>query len=77
MTKTPSAQVTHLIKMLNQIVNNNLHNDNVVEVSATHMKKFWALSMKKLIIEHTNQGGAGLEPAAKEAVVVLAEAYKE
>ncbi len=68
-------QITNLIKMLNQIVNNNLHHDNVAEITANHMKRFWALSMKKNIIQYVNEKGHDLEPKAKQAVKLLARDY--
>lgn len=71
----PDAQVTQLIKMANQIVNNNLHDDKVVDITVNHLKRFWALSMKHLIIEYAKSDGTELEPAAKKAVAILAENY--
>jgi hypothetical protein len=59
--------------MLNQIVNNNLHDDNVAQIAANHMKRFWALSMKQKIINHVGNNHEGLEPQAKKAVELLAK----
>ena len=69
-------QTVHLIKMLNQIVNNNLHHDNVAQVTADHIKRFWALPMKLSIINYVGKDGQGLEPKAKQAVQLLAQAYQ-
>lgn len=35
---------------------------------ANHLTKFWALSMRKTIVGHLDQGGEGLDPLVKEAV---------
>ena len=39
---------------------------------ADHLKKFWDPRMRRAIVEHANQGGAGLDPIALDAVKRLA-----
>jgi formate dehydrogenase subunit delta len=70
-------QLEHLIKMINQIGANNLHQgegDEAADMVATHLKKFWARSMKKQIIEYAQSDGAELSPVSKLAVARLKEA---
>ena len=68
-------QLANLIKMLNQIVNNNMHHEDVAKITADHMKRFWALSMKQNIIRYVGSDGQELEPEAKQAVRLLAKEY--
>ncbi len=68
-------QLANLIKMLNQIVNNNMHHEDVAQITADHMKRFWALSMKQNIIRYVGSDGQELEPEAKQAVRLLAKEY--
>jgi formate dehydrogenase subunit delta len=42
---------------------------------ANHLSKFWALSMRKKIIQHWEQGGDGLDPLVKEAIERLRKKY--
>lgn len=70
-------QLEHLIKMINQIGANNLHHgegDKAAEMVATHLKKFWARSMKDQIIAYAESDGADLSPVSKLAVARLKEA---
>ncbi|WP_158965559.1 formate dehydrogenase subunit delta [Paraglaciecola sp. L3A3] len=68
-----------LVKMVNQIANNNSHQteSESVELICNHLKKFWALSMKKQIIEYTQQDLNELTPLAKKAIVKLATIYND
>ena len=38
---------------------------------AEHITKFWDPRMRRAIIAHLNAGGAGLDPAARQAVEAL------
>jgi formate dehydrogenase subunit delta len=38
---------------------------------AEHIVKFWDPRMRKAIVAHLDAGGAGLEPAARQAVETL------
>ncbi len=40
---------------------------------ATHLRKFWDPSMRQTIMAHLDQGGAGLDPPVRAAVVRLKE----
>ncbi|MEX0606241.1 MAG: formate dehydrogenase subunit delta [Marinobacter sp.] len=69
-------QLNNLIKMINQISVNNQHHDSdhqAAEAVAAHLMKFWARSMKQLIISHLDEGGEGLLPVSRMAVELLRE----
>jgi formate dehydrogenase subunit delta len=42
---------------------------------ANHLAKFWALSMRKKIFQHLEEGGEGLDPLVKEAVQRVRKKY--
>ncbi|MBK1887310.1 MULTISPECIES: formate dehydrogenase subunit delta [Marinobacter] len=67
-------QLNNLIKMLDQIIANNLHygdDDKVTDVAADHLHKFWARSMKQLIIAHADQSPEELSGLARSTVIKL------
>lgn len=67
-------QVTNLIKMIDQIIANNLHHgddDQVTDVAAAHLQKFWARSMKQQIIAYTNDSPNQLSPLARMTIAKL------
>lgn len=69
-------QLQHLIRMVNQISANNLHHgdeEQAAEVVATHLRKFWARSMKQQIIEYAEADGLELSPVSRLAVKRLSE----
>lgn len=72
-----NEQLNQLIKMVNQIANNNSHQTQAesVDLILNHLKKFWALSMKKQIIEYAKQDENELTPLAQKAVLALATVY--
>jgi formate dehydrogenase subunit delta len=41
---------------------------------ADHIKKFWDPRMRKAIFAHMDNGGAGLDPYVREALLTLKEA---
>ena len=43
---------------------------------AGHLRRFWDPRMRAQIIAHLAAGGEGLEPAARHAVTLLAEASR-
>lgn len=45
-----------------------------VKGTAEHIRKFWDPRMRKAIFAHLDNGGAGLEPIAREAIATLQEA---
>lgn len=67
-------QLNNLIKMLDQIIANNLHqgDDNkVADVAADHLHKFWARSMKQQIIAYANESPAELSALAQSTIAKL------
>lgn len=69
-------QLDSLIHMVNQIAANNGHHGSdeaAAGVVATHLKKFWARSMKRQIIDYVSQDGSRITPLARLAVIQLAE----
>lgn len=68
------SQLDSLIHMANQIAANNTHRgDSAAEYVQTHLKKFWARSMKRQIVEYLQQDGSQLTPLARQAVERLAQ----
>jgi formate dehydrogenase subunit delta len=47
--------------------------DEAVAGTADHLHKFWDPRMRKMILDHAAQGGAGLDPLVKQAVEQLRE----
>jgi formate dehydrogenase subunit delta len=45
--------------------------DTEVEGIATHIRKYWERRMLKQIYAHLDAGGAGLDPAVKDAIARL------
>jgi formate dehydrogenase subunit delta len=66
-------QLESLIHMANQIATNNAHYADAAERIHTHLKKFWARSMKRQIVEYLQRDGSGLSPLARQAIAQLAE----
>lgn len=72
-------QLNNLIKMLDQIIANNLHHgddDKVTDIAADHLQKFWARSMKQQIIAYANQRPDELSILAKLTVDKLEPAVE-
>lgn len=59
--------------MVNHICANNSFGtvEDAAIVASTHMKKFWARSMKQDIIAYAKEDGSELSEAAKAAVAKL------
>lgn len=69
-----SHRLTSLIKMVNQIAENNMYVGDEAEAAqivATHLRKFWARSMKQQIIEYHQQDGSKFLPVADQAVELI------
>ncbi len=67
-------QLNNLIKMIDQIIANNLHhgdNDRVTDIAVDHLQKFWARSMKQQIIEYANSEPEQLSPLARATIEKL------
>ncbi|MGA8651487.1 MAG: formate dehydrogenase subunit delta [Xanthobacteraceae bacterium] len=45
--------------------------DRAVAGTAEHIKKFWDPRMRAAILAHLEKGGAGLDPAVREALASL------
>ena len=62
-----------LIYMANQIGKffQSQGHDKAVPGIAEHIRKFWDPRMRKGIFAHLDQGGAGLDPEAREAIATL------
>ena len=67
--------IEHLVKMANQIgdfYNAESDRKEAVQNIASHLKRFWEPRMRKEIVAHCVQGGAGLKDTVREAVASLA-----
>ena len=58
-----------LIKMINQIAENNAayENEEAAERVVTHIKRFWARKMKSELIVYLKTDGGKLNPIARKA----------
>lgn len=73
------TQLDTLILMVNQIATNTEHYgvENAAERVSEHLKRFWARSMKQMIISYSVENGEALSPISKLAVADLSKAYPE
>ncbi len=62
-----------LVRMANEIARNlrTLPGDQPATATADHLRSFWTPRMCAAIITHLESGGAGLDPLARDAVVLL------
>jgi formate dehydrogenase subunit delta len=69
--------VEHLVRMVNEIgafyASEGSHEQAARSIE-THLKRFWDPRMRAQIVAHYAAGGEGLDPAAREAVAMLASA---
>jgi formate dehydrogenase subunit delta len=65
-------QVAQLVKMVNQIADNFRREDDPIERTAAHLRRFWAPSMRRSLVEFESADGTGLNDAARAAVRHLA-----
>ena len=66
-----TAELKHLIKMVNQISKNIATEESeqaVIDKTTIHIQRFWAGSMKRDIMHYVERDGSGLEPLALSAV---------
>ncbi|MBN9586194.1 MAG: formate dehydrogenase subunit delta [Afipia sp.] len=65
-----------LVYMANQIGKffHSQGNGKAVPGIAEHIKKFWDPRMRTAILAHLDNGGAGLDPDVKDAVMTLKKA---
>jgi formate dehydrogenase subunit delta len=68
-----AASLPRLVYMANQIGKFFVSEDKPTAVAniADHLKKFWEPRMRAEIVAHLAAGGAGLDPAVREAVAAL------
>lgn len=71
------SQLDTLIHMANQIAINNAHYGDAAERIHAHLKKFWARSMKRQIIDYLREDGSQLSPLARQAIEQLAQSQGE
>jgi formate dehydrogenase subunit delta len=62
-----------LVYMANQIGRFFAHQPEAQAVASTadHLKKFWDPRMRKAILDYVAQGGDGLQPPVRQAVLSL------
>lgn len=63
--------VENLVKMVNQIeafFKAEADNEAAIEAIANHLRRFWDPRMRRQILHHVSDGGAGLSALALEAV---------
>lgn len=69
-----NATLSSLIKMVNQIADNNVHvgtQEDAANAVASHITRFWARPMKQQINDYLAQGGEELNDIARQAVTQL------
>ena len=69
-----SHQLNSLIKMANQIADNNSHvggSDDIANLVANHIQKFWSRTMKEEIIRYQKSNGDALNSTAQKAIEKL------
>ena len=62
------GELEHLIDMANDIARNFSFYPDTGDRIADHLTRYWAPSMRKLILQHVQAGGSGLSDDAIEAV---------
>lgn len=62
-----------LVYMANQIGKyfESQHRQNAADGIADHLKRFWDPSMRRAIVAHAEEGGAGLDTVVLQAVRAL------
>lgn len=71
-----NTELEHLIKMINQIADNIAIGESDESASvqlASHIKRFWARSMKQKIISYAQHDGEKLQPLVHKALAQLAQ----
>ncbi len=64
-------EVQQLVKMANQIADNFSFHDNAVDRITDHLKRFWAPSMQRKLIDFDQSGQAELKPEVRAALKAL------
>jgi formate dehydrogenase subunit delta len=68
------VNVEHLVKMANEIAAFYVaeSSSEAPKSIASHLTRFWEPRMRKAIVEHSQNGGAGLKEVVRQAVRLLA-----
>ena len=61
-------EVEQLVKMANQIADNLGFHEDAVDRIADHLRRFWAPSMHRKLIDFDHGENSGLKPVAREAL---------
>ena len=64
-------EVQQLAKMANQIADNFSFHEDAADRVADHLRRFWAPSMQRKLIEFDQSGEAQLKPEVREALKAL------
>ena len=62
------AEVEHLVKMANQIADNFSFHDDTTDRIADHLQRFWAPSMRRMLVDFSAGGGEGVKPEVRAAL---------
>ena len=63
-----NSELDHLIQMANQIAANFSFHKVPAVSTADHIQRFWAPSMRKLLVAHIESGGEGLDETVLTAM---------
>lgn len=69
-------RIERLIAMANDIgafFNADPHKDEAARNVANHLKRFWEPRMRREIVAHYRDGGAGLDDLVRSAIALLAD----
>ncbi len=72
-----NKELEHLIKMVNDIASNLAYGEDAAASAGqvvAHLKRFWAPSMRELIIAYEQQSGEGLSALSRQSIQRLAQA---
>jgi formate dehydrogenase subunit delta len=61
-------EIDQLVKMANQIADNFSFYEDAADRLADHLRRFWAPSMTKKLLEFQESGGEGLKPTVTAAM---------
>jgi len=64
-------ELAHLVDMANDIARNFSFNPDCEARIADHLRRFWAPSMRRRIVDHVASGGTGLADSAIAAIKSL------
>ena len=66
-----STEISHLVKMANDIAANlGFHEDAAARI-ADHIQRYWTPRMRKLLLEYANTDGSGLSDKLRPALKIL------